>query len=186
MRRLWVGLRWAVVFLAGAVLGGIVVGWFLREIGTYQRDLFRLSTVLWESEEALDQYAHGDPECAAAFLEHHSSVLRFYVETDTESVLGPGKRVYAVDLAVSYERLARLADAIGDAEAAAAWREKAIGMVRAGEVEGVPSYGRLVSFVDRMDQHFDGDRMVEEFGYLPLRSGETSAPGKIGPGAEHR
>lgn len=184
MRRLWGGLRWAVVLLAGAVLGGFVVGWFLREVGAYERDLFRLSTVQWESEEAMAQYANGDPECAAAFLEHYASVLRFYVDSGAETIFVPDKDDYAVDLAVSYERLARLADATGDAEAAAAWREKARGMVRAGEVEGVPSYGRLVSFVDRMDQHFDGDRMMEEFGYLPLRSGEASASGKTGPGVE--
>lgn len=102
--------------------------------------------IIWELEEANVPYRNGNKEVARYALEHNVKILEYFSKEKEVDSWGA-----SADLAITYARLGKLAEADGDKKSAEALFKKAADTYSKRMKTGSCSPEKMRRFVDKLD-----------------------------------
>lgn len=140
-----------VILPIGTFFLGLIVGASLLYV--YGKDYLLMMTglqpvkyIIWESEEANEPYRSGKRYVARYALEHNAKVLEFYSKDKEVDSWGA-----SADLAFTYGRLAKLAEADGDQKSADTLFKKAAETYTRRMKSGTCTPEKIRKMVDKLD-----------------------------------
>lgn len=110
---LWKIILPIVTFSLGVIVGAPTLYVYGKDYLLMMTGLQPVKYIIWESEEANEPYRNGEKEVARYALEHNAKILEFYSKDKAVDSWGA-----SADLAITYGRLAKLAESDGDKKSA--------------------------------------------------------------------
>jgi hypothetical protein len=135
-----------VTFFVGLVVGVTLFYVFGKDYLLMMTGLQPVKHIIWESEEANEPYRSGKRDVARYALEHNAKILEYYSKDKEIDSWGA-----SADLAFTYARLAKLAEADGDQKSADALFNKAAETYTRRMKSGTCSPEKIRKMVDKLD-----------------------------------
>ncbi len=133
-------------FLIGFILGLSLLHLYGKDYQLLMTGLLPVKFIIWEVEEANEPYHSGKREAARYALEHNAKILEFYSKDKEVDSWGA-----SADLALTYGRLAKLAEADGDQKSADALFKKAAETYTKRMKSGTCTPEKIRKMLDKLD-----------------------------------
>lgn len=144
-------------FFLGVIVGGSLFYAYGKDYFLMITGLQPVKYIIWESEEANGPYRSGSRDVARYALEHNAKILEFYSKEKEVDSWGA-----SADLAITYGRLGKLAEADGDQKNADALFKKAAETYTRRMKSGTCTPEKIRKMVDKLDS-VQSERMFPTF-----------------------
>jgi hypothetical protein len=135
-----------VTFFVGVIAGGSLFYTYGKDYLLMITGLQPVKYIIWESEEANEPYRNGNKEVARYALEHNAKILEFYSKDKEVDSWGA-----SADLALTYGRLAKLAEADGDKKSSDALFNKAAETYTKRMESGTCTPEKIRNMIEKLD-----------------------------------